>query len=101
MKVVASWPGESGYSGPAVPTATVTEGERAVTGSWRVHTDGDYTTATTTTDWRGLFLLCDLPAGLELSLTVNDAADDATAVAETFRVRTGAEAVTETLTVPK
>lgn len=101
MKVVARWPGESDYSGPAVPIATVAGEEGAVSGSWRVRTGGGYTTATATTDWRGLFLLCDLPAGLELSLTVGDAADQAVAVAESFRVGRGAGAVTETLIIPE
>ena len=101
MKVVARWPGESGYSGPAVPGAAVADEEGAVTGSWRVRTDGDYATATTTTDWRGLFLLCDLPAGLDLSLTVGDADGEAIAVGESLRVGNRAGAVTETLTVPE
>lgn len=100
MKVVARWPGESDYSGLAVPTATIADEEGTATGSWRVRTDGDYTTATTTTDRRGLFLLCDLPPGLDLSLAVSDAADETIAVAESFRVRSGAGAVTETLIVP-
>lgn len=101
MTVVARWPGESDYGGPAVPVPSVAEEEGAVSGSWRVRTNGDYTTATTTTDWRGLFLLCDLPPGLELSLTVGDAADEAVAVAELFRVRGGEGAVTQTLIVPE
>ena len=101
MKVVARWPGESDYSGPAAPMPSVADEKGVVSGSWRVRTDGDYTTATTTTDWRGLFLLCDLPPGLDLSLTVGDAADEAIAVAESFRVRSGTGAVTETLIVPE
>ena len=101
MEVVARWPGESDYGGPSVPIATGADEEEAVAGSWRVRTDGDYSTATTTTDRRGLFLLCDLPAGLDLTLAVGDADDEAIALAESFRVGSAANAVTETLTVPE
>ena len=97
VTVVARWALASGYTVPAVAAPVGGEGTREQ--SWRIDRDGGSVTATTTTDWRGLFLLCDVPRGLRLRLSVQRPADVAPALTETFLVAAEALATVETLTV--
>ena len=67
-RVTLRWPAATGYAptGPATPHDPSGEAGPA----WETGRDGHFATATTTTDARGLFLLCDLPPGLRLAATI-------------------------------
>lgn len=96
MTVVASWPRTSGYMPPPVAAPAGPEGTGEQT--WGIGRDG--TSATTTTGRRGLFLLCDVPQGSQLRVTVTEPSSDEPVPTETFFVDVGARAVVETLIVP-
>ena len=68
-RVTVRWPAATGYSptGPATPGSLSAEARPA----WQTGRDGHFATATTTTDARGLFLLCDVPPGLRLAATID------------------------------
>jgi len=68
MTVVVRWPGATGYS-PA-PVAAPPGPDGTPNPTWVPGRDGSSSTATTATDWRGMFLLCDVPAGLRLQVSV-------------------------------
>ena len=97
MTVVAGWALASGYTAPAVAAPVGPKGTQRQ--SWKIDRDGGSVTATTTTDWRGLFLLCDVPRGLRLRLSVRRPNHNGPALTETFFVAAGARATVETLTV--
>ena len=98
MTVVAEWPRASGYSVAAVaaPPGPVGTPVRA----WTVAADGAFTTATATTDWRGLFLLCDVPEGLRLRVSVTAPAGGDPVLTETYVVPLGEPIVVESLIIP-
>jgi len=98
MAVVASWAFASGYAAPATAAPAGPEGTRDQT--WKTDRAGATVTGTTTTDARGLFLLCDVPGGTRLRVAVSGPADVEPVLTETFVVRAGAGAVAETLVVP-
>ncbi len=98
MSVVARWPGAYGYTPPAVATPAGPEGTRDQT--WRIGRDGTFVTATTTTGRRGLFLLCDMPHGSQLRVTVSEPSSDEPVLTETFFVSAQTGALVETLIVP-
>lgn len=98
MTVAASWPLASGYQAPAVAAPAGPEGTR--NHAWKIDRDGDSVTATMTTDWRGLFLLCDVPGGSRLHFTVRGPADVEPALTEAHLVEAPAGAVVKTLVVP-
>lgn len=98
MSVVASWPRASGYEPPAIAAPTGPEGTRDQT--WRMGGEGAFVTATTTTERRGLFLLCDVPRGSRLRITVRGPSGDEPALTKSFFVDAGTGAVVETLIVP-
>ena len=98
MVVTASWPQASGYRAPAVAAPAGPEGTEEQ--AWKIGRDGESVTAAMTTDWRGLFLLCDVPGGSRLRVTVRGPADIEQALTETFLVSARAGAVVKTLVVP-
>ena len=98
MTVVARWPRASGYTAPAIAAPVGLEGTQDHT--WAVGRDGALTTVTTTTDRRGLFLLCDVPGGTRLRVTVRGPADRDPVLSKTFFVRAGVPALVKTLIVP-
>lgn len=67
-RVTVRWPAATAYgpTGPATPRSPSGEAGPA----WQTGRDGHFATATTTTDARGLFLLCDVPPGLRLAVTI-------------------------------
>ena len=96
--VVVRWPWASGYSGGGIaapPSSPRTE-ER----TWTIARDGAFATATTTTDRRGLFLLCDVPGGLRLRVSVTGPAGGDPVVTETYIVPLGDPVVVESLSFP-
>lgn len=98
MRVEVRWPRASGYSAAAVAAPRGPRGmpEQA----WTVGREGAFVTAATTTDWRGLFLLCDVPTGSRLRVSVNGPADDDSALRTTFFVPPGEATIVENLVVP-
>ena len=99
MKVVLRWPRASGLSPPSVAAPLGPEGtpDRA----WTFGRDGLFATATTTTDWRGIFLLCDVPAGSRLLVSVRGPVGGDPVLTETRFVPPGVPAVVENLVVPR
>lgn len=89
-RVTVRWPAATGYapSGPATPRYPSGEAGPA----WQTGRDGHFATATTTTDARGLFLLCDLPPGLRLAATIGRPGEEP-GVHTTIFVEPGAPAV--------
>ena len=97
MSVVASWPLASGYEPPAIAAPAGPEGTRDQT--WTMGREGAFVTATTTTGRRGLFLLCDVPGGSRLRITVRGPSSDEAVLTDSFLVDAEARAVVETLIV--
>ena len=97
MTVAASWAHASGYTVPGIAAPAGPEGTEGR--GWTIDRDGASVTAITTTDRRGLFLLCDIPDGLGLHVTVRSPGRAAPAAAGSFNVRAGAGAVVEELVV--
>ena len=98
MTVEIHWPRASGYS--AAATAAPRGPEGTPEPEWTIGREGAFVTATTTTDWRGLFLLCDVPAGSRLRVSVNGPADDDPVFRTTFFVPPGQSTVVENLVLP-
>ena len=98
MTVVASWALATGYTAPAIAAPSEPKGTRDQT--WKIDRDGGSVTATTTTDWRGLFLLCDVPGGSHLRFAVRGPTDTEPVLTETFFVKAGARTMVKRLTVP-
>ena len=98
MTVAASWARASGYTAPAIAAPVGPEGTRDQ--EWDFGRDSAFVTATTTTDWRGFFLLCDVPGGSRVRVAVRGPADSEPVLTETFFVDAGSRAVVETLIVP-
>ncbi len=99
MTVVVRWLRASGYSATKVAAPRGPEGtpERA----WTFGHDGFFATAATTTDWRGLFLLCDVPAGSRLRVSVRGPSGGDPVLVETPYVPPGVPAVVERFVVPQ
>ena len=101
-RVTVRWPAATGYTptGPATPRYPSGEAgpaeeagpAREAGPAWEIGRDGHFATATTTTDARGLFLLCDLPPGLRLAATIGRPGAEPT-VHTTIFVEPGAAAV--------
>lgn len=98
MTVEARWPRASGYSAASVAAPRGPEGTPEPV--WTIGREGAFVTATTTTDWRGLFLLCDVPTGSRLRVRVSGPADDDPALRTTFLVPPGESTVVESLVLP-
>lgn len=98
MTVVARWPLATGYSAAAVAAPLGPEGTPNRT--WAFGRDGAFATATTTTDWRGMFLLCDVPSGSRLRISVRGPMGRDPVFTETYHVTPGVRAVVESLIVP-
>ena len=95
MTVRLQWPRASGYVPASVAAPVGTKGTRER--AWEIDRDGAFATAATTTDWRGLFLLCDLPGGSRLRVSVSGPTGDDPVFSETLFVPPGAPAVVEHL----
>ena len=98
MTVSAAWAVVTGYTPPAVAAPAGLNGEQVP--AWKTRRDKGSVIATTTTDWRGIFLLCDVPGGLRLRVSVKGPADAQPVLIESFVVERGATAVVEELVVP-
>ena len=102
LRVEAAWPAATGYT-PA-PSAAPLRRDGEAGPAWERGRDGHYATVRTATDERGLFLLCDVPHGSRLRVTVAGPADGGASGAAPLRVTTlfvppGRGAVAETLVV--
>ena len=97
MEVTVRWPAATGYEpGPlAAPQGPAGEPVRL----WDSGRDGHYATVSTTTDDRGLFLLCDVPDGSRMSVAVSGPRGSEPVVRRTFFIPPGTGAVVETVTV--
>ena len=98
MTVVARWLLATGYAAGDVAAPLGPEGtsDRA----WTFGRDGFFATATTVTDWRGMFLLCDVPAGSRLRVSVRGPTGEGEVLTEAYFVPLGAPAVVKSLVVP-
>lgn len=93
MRVGVRWLRASGYS--VAPLAAPRGPDGTLDPVWKVGHDGAFGTATTTTDRRGLFMLCHVPSGSRLRVTVRGPASDAPVFRETLFVPPGVPAVVE------
>lgn len=99
MTVVLRWPRASAYSPASIAAPLGPDGTPDRT--WTFGHDGSFATATTTTDWRGMFLLCDIPAGSRLHVNVRGQGGGDPVLTETRFVPPGVPAVVENLIVPQ
>ncbi len=90
LRVRARWPAATGYAPPPVAAPLRPDGEAAARPTWTHGRDGHYATAETTTDDRGLFMLCDLPQGSRVRLAVFPAAASASAASGALLPASGA-----------
>ena len=98
MAVSVRWPHASFYF-PA-PVAAPFGPEGTPDREWTYVRDGLFATATTTTDWRGLFLLCDIPAGTRLRVGVAASPAGDPLLTKTYYLPPGPPAVVARLVVP-
>ena len=98
MTVGVRWPRASGYSAAGVAAPLGPQGTPDP--AWTVARDGAFATATTTTDWRGLFMLCDVPAGSRLRVSVSGPTGDDPVLRKTFFVPPGFATIVESLIFP-
>ena len=98
VTVEARWPRAWGYTAAAIAAPRGPEGTPEPV--WTTGREGAFVTATTTTGWRGLFLLCDVPAGSRLRVSVSGPADDDPVLRTTFFVPPGQSTVVESLVLP-
>lgn len=94
-RVQVRWPVATGYGGGPIAAPLGPAGETGR--GWTAGLDGSFATASTTTDHRGYFLLCDVPYGLRLRVAVSDATGEGSAIHRTFQVPPGAPLVVETI----
>ena len=97
MAVSVRWPHAS-FHFPA-PIAAPFGPEGTPDREWTYVRDGLFATATTTTDWRGLFLLCDIPAGTRLRVRVAASPAGDPLLTKTYYLPQGPPAVVATLVV--
>ena len=98
MTVGVRWPRASGYSAAGVAAPLGPQGTPDP--AWTVARDGAFATATTTTDWRGLFMLCDVPAGSRLRVSVSGPTGDDPVLRKTFFAPPGFATIVESLVFP-
>lgn len=98
MTITVRWPRASGYA--PTPIAAPLGPEGTPDRTWTFGRDGFFATATTTTDWRGMFLLCDVPTGSRLRVTVREPVGRDPVLTETHYVPPGVTAVVRSLIVP-
>ena len=98
MTVGVRWPRASGYSAAGVAAPLGPQGTPDP--AWTVARDGAFATATTTTDWRGLFMLCDVPAGSRLRVSVSGPTGDDPVLRESFFLPPGFATIVESLVFP-
>ena len=92
-RVEVRWPAATGYRAGPLASPPGYRGEPAYL--WDSGRDGHYTTAVTTTDARGLFLLCDAPHGSRLGVAVSLPDGDEPVVSRTIFVPTDARTIVE------
>ena len=97
--VSVRWLHGSGYS-PA-PVAAPFGPEGTPDPEWTLGRDGMFATATTTTDWRGLFLLCDVPAGTRLQVRLAESPTSDPLLTNTYDPPPGRPAIVARLVIPQ
>ena len=96
VEVRVRWPAATGYA--VVGWVAAPRGPGGETGNgWVPRRDGSFVTASTTTDHRGLFLLCDVPYGSRLRVAVSDPTGEEPVLHQTFFVPPDVLAVVETI----
>ena len=98
MAVDVRWLRAWGYSAPAIAAPVGPEG--TADRVWTTGRDGAFATAWTITDWRGLFMLCDVPAGSRLRVSVSGPAEQDPVLRETFFVPLGTPTHVESVIIP-
>ena len=94
-RVEVRWPAATGYRSGPLASPPGYKGEPPYL--WDDGRDGHYATAVTTTDARGLFLLCDAPHGSRLGVAVSLPDGGEPGATRTIFVPTDARAVLETV----
>ncbi len=98
MTVEARWPRAWGYSVASIAAPRGLEGTADL--AWTTGRDGAFALARTITDWRGLFMLCDVPGGSRLRLSVSAPGEEEPVLRETFFVPPGAPTMVESVIIP-
>ena len=94
-RVRVRWPAATGYTGTPVAAPLGPGGETGY--DWEKGREGSFVTAATTTDDRGLFLLCDVPYGSRVRVAVSDPTGEEPELNRTFFVPPDVLAVVETV----
>ena len=95
FQVRVAWPAATGFA-PA-PIAAPLRPDGGPGPVWEAARDGYFSTAQTTTDERGLFMMCAVPQGSRLRVAVGAPGSDDPPLQTTIFVPSGAAAVVETL----
>ena len=98
-RVHLAWPAATGFTPAPIAAPLRPDGELAP--SWEPGRDGYFATAATTTDERGLFMVCDVPQGSRLRVAVGRPGDGDLLTQATLFVPSGTGAVVETLIVSR
>ena len=98
MTVEARWPRAWGYSVASIAAPRGLEGTADL--AWTTGRDGAFALARTITDWRGLFMLCDVPGGSRLRLSVSAPGEDEPVLRETIFVPPGAPTLVQSVVIP-
>ena len=99
FQVRVAWPAATGFA-PAPIAAPLRPGGGPGP-VWDAGRDGYFSTAQTTTDERGLFMMCAVPHGSRLRVAVGNPGSDDPPLQATIFVPSGADAVVETLTMSR
>jgi len=94
-RVHLAWPAATGFAPADIAAPLRPDGEPGPV--WETGRDGYFATAATTTDERGLFMVCDVPHGSRLRVAVGLPGTDDLLTQATLFVPSGAGAVVETL----
>lgn len=97
LRVRIAWPAATGYAPAPIAAPLRPDGEPVPV--WEPGRDGYFTTAETSTDERGLFMVCDIPQGSRLRVAVGFPGDEDLLVQATLFVPAGARSVVESLIV--
>lgn len=99
MRVEARWPRAWGYSPASIAAPRGPEGTPDL--AWTTGRDGAFARAGTTTDRRGLFMLCDVPGGSRLRVSVRaPGAENEPVLKETFFMPPGTPTLVHSVVIP-
>ena len=99
LRVHAAWPAATGFAPAPIAAPLRPDGDPGP--AWDAGRDGYFSTVQTTTDERGLFMMCAVPHGARLRVAVGAPGSDDPPLQTTIFVPSGAATVVETLVMSR